>query len=172
MDIIIHFTQWDPHQNHKIEQPIVSWQKRFNTDNYDPARFELALGYIYGLILLKPHSANLNITFNHTNYKYRQFLQLPVVRQYFSDVNRRRPRLFENLTAYIHRARAHTQTKQYLLVISPTHTEEGRVDLIQFNNITFLQGFLSIFRAFRIGPILYIVDIYDQNGIEYTFRYD
>lgn len=52
--------------------------------------------------------------------------------------------------------------KEYIVVIAPNRDERNGVDIIQFNNVGFLQGFISILEAYGKSTID------GKNGTGYT----
>jgi len=168
MDIIVKFTQWNNRQNHENRHAILSWEKIF--PNGTAHNFELSLGYIYGLVLVKPQSSSINVIFNNISYKYPQFLKLPEARHHILAskipihapiVNYMRNLITNHPTIF---------TSQYIIVLTPTSEDHNHITIIQFDNIIFLQGLLSIFHAFNVGTISHVVTILDRNGIQYTFQ--
>ena len=169
MDITMHFSQWNLKLQNKPADLIFSWERSFNEKQYYLDTFELALGYIYGLFLLRPRTATIDVSINTINYKQTEFLQLLNVREHFLASRVHPPRITDTLIQYLTRIKRQV-TMEYVIVITPNPDDEHHVQVIQFNNLSFLQGFISVLRGFNEGTIDYIVTIYGRNGIEYTIR--
>jgi len=169
MNISVRFNVYDPPApRERIPQLRFSWTKEFQSDIEDESILELALGYIYALTLVRRGLSSTIITFNGetTNNPFR-FVPL---RQRIIGHLKNPPKLGESPKHYVRRTRIQIPTMNYILLVSPDGTEEGLVDVLQFNHLTFLQGFLSVLAGFQQHPIKYIVTIYDINGVEYTIR--
>jgi hypothetical protein len=172
MNILIRFKQWDrtPDLNRK---PYIrfSWEKIFTHQDRDESVLELALGYMYTLILLRPHNATISFIYNKIKYKHTDFLQYRHMRNRILGSNKSQPKLLETLNHYIHRVHSHIPTMNYIIVITRTKHDKTPVDIIQFNNLTFLQGFISVLAGFGLGTINHLMTIYDKNELEYTLTH-
>lgn len=168
MEITIEFIQWRINRINDTRRRQFTWNITFNAETPTENVFELALGYIYALTLLRPRDASINITLD--GIKYPKFLQLPNVYNYFLSRSGDLPNIDESMADYLQRIHARNITMQYIIVISPDGDGSEYIHVLQFNSMSFLQGFLSVFNAFHIGTVTYIINIYDAMGNEYTYR--
>ena len=158
MEITVHFSQWHPNTQNNPPDLIFSWDRTFNTIRHLDDTFELAFGYIYALILLKPKTATIDVSINTVNYKHYEYLRLPNIRQHFLAINVHPPRIDDTLARYLTRIKRQI-IKDYIIVIIPNSNDERHVHVVQFNKVSFLQGFISVLRGFNEGTVDYIVTI-------------
>ncbi|CAH6418171.1 Hypothetical protein HVR_LOCUS46 [uncultured virus] len=170
MNIKVQFSQWNTLDRDINQRPQFSWEQSFNNKLQIGDIFELAFGYTYALILLHPTNTSITVTLDDTRYKHRDFFRLPRSRDYFLSITSHTPRIDDTIHTYLRRIRAKTPTMDYITVISPHGRKDKQIHVLQFNSLSFLQGFLSIFNGFRVGTINYIITIYNKNGIEYTVK--
>lgn len=154
-------------------QIIISWEKPFQSVEFNEILLDQAIGYAMGLMLVRPHRARIQIDYNGTIYSSREFFRgLPMSGHVLSR-RAQYPRfeIEESLLQYLYRNGIPLRnfSMNYLVILTPTGDEQRSVIIIQFNHLTFLQGLLSVFEAFEISTLRYIVAIYDQQGVSYTF---
>jgi len=164
MNITVRFEQWSGTNKFKQQEILYYWEKIFNRN------YELALGYIYALKIVKPTTSIINISIDNNVYDPREFFNHPLMRQHFVSTHALPPKINEPLDRYLKRIKR-TLTMQYMIVITPNPKNENNVHIIQFNQIELLQGFISILQAFDKSTIDYIVTIYGNDNREYTIRY-
>lgn len=141
------------------------WEKSFITNS--ESELQLVVGYIYALAILLTDDSGIIIT-DRDNKKTNKPLQLPSLRTLMIGVGLDPPKINESLAEYIKRAGVRPFTKKYLLIISPKGNN-GPVDCIQFDHLTFLQGFLSVLAALDQPYDKYIIAIYDNTGVKYNW---
>lgn len=90
MNISVRLEQWNDTQT-----TIYYWEETFNINK----NFELALGYIYRLSLVKP----MNINDDRKNMTIREFSHIPYVRNYFLSNNAKAPNINETVKEYLRR---------------------------------------------------------------------
>jgi hypothetical protein len=163
MNVIIRFT-------YQSRQTNFSWEQIFNITHNDARTLELVLGYVYALALVKPSTSIINISIDTMDYTIKDFLKLPIIKRYFISTHAHPPKIGEKVDEYLKRIKRQFNLG-YLIVITPNPNDEKLVHLIQFDNNEFLQGFISVLRAFNKTTMDYIVTIYGRNGREYTIRY-
>ena len=164
MNILVRFENWTFSRKNKQREILFHWEKIFNRN------YELALGYIYALEIVKPSTSIINISIDNTTYNPREFFNHPLIKHHFLSTHSLPPKIDESLDHYLRRIKRSLKM-QYMIVITPNPNNENNVHLIQFNQIELLQGFISIMQAFNKSTIDYIVTIYGNDNIEYTIRY-
>lgn len=168
MSISIRFQQWAPQHPTGNRQTVIDWTKQFVATD-----IELALGYMYGLNLLRPRSTSITIMYQGKTYKNSEFLRSPMMQPHLLTTTGKYWVYGESLTDFLFRNRHRLKIpyhKQYLIMLTEddTESENQPLTIIQFDNISFLQGFLSILEFFHVPTIRHIVAIFDVKGTSYT----
>lgn len=169
MDVSVLFNVWDPPKD-RVRQLRFNWTKDFpaNTE----AELELAFGYMIGLVymraLLGIDTISVITSYNGpirtiTSDKPNAFP--PVVDRLIGSVLPL-PYPNEPVNEYLTKVRVKARTMNYFVILSLFTA--GQV--YQFNNLTFLQGFLSVLAGFQQPITEHIVGIYDRNGVQYNIQ--
>jgi len=167
MNITARFRQWNDRHRNKQRRLVFSWDRTFTINDNNTNEYELALGYIYALKLVKPSTSTVDITTDiYPGPDSEDFFHFPFIKRHFVSTHAHPPQITEKVDQYLTRIRRKL-TMEYLIVITPDPNNEDNVHLIQFNNVIFLQGFLSVLRGFNKPQIDYIVTIYGRDGKEY-----
>lgn len=169
MSFTIVYNSWNPPKpGERLRQLKFSWTTNLNATN--EAEIERVIGYIYALLIQDDNSSIIVTDPNGvtTNKPY----QLQVMRGTFITSGYPPPGVEEPVQDYFNRIGMpfNRFKKQYVLIVSPRDEDDGDVDILQFNHLEFLQGFLSVLQGFHQPTMRYIVTIYDRNGVEYTVR--
>lgn len=182
--IHITFNVWDPpHPGERLRQLRFSWEKVFEPHpeltDYTKVT-DLATGYLYALAIMANYHERVTNTSTSMLVRYQTLdgkivttnnpLQVSILRNSIIATGVRPPQLAESFQEYIARVGTREPNRRYIIVVSFTGTDDGPVDVLQFNNLEFLQGILSVLDAFRQPLIRYIVTIYDRDGVEYSIR--
>jgi hypothetical protein len=178
MNIHVRFVVYEeePRPYERLRRELFQWEKTFSSPTEDEAILEQALGYILALYLVKPMTASILVDGNgfglDARMVYRNVLQFPPLRQRLVGVGVNPPRLTDTLPVYAEREhfdRFEKTDRQYALV-TPIRVDDRPAYVIQFNNLEFLQGFISILEAFHAPLVWHIVTIYGPGLAQYTIR--
>ena len=167
MSLIVYFQHNIHHGD--VLRTVSSWNKEFPNTHEG---FDLMLGYFYALTLLRGFYDVIEVIINSIRYLWGDFMQQPSVQRMFLGTITETPHIDEKFSDFNHRVRLlRLPAFQYIIVVHP-RGRPGTVSYVQFNHVTFLQGFLSVFRGFNVPTIRYIYTIYGLDDAQYTFRLD
>ena len=148
----------------------ICWDKTFTSEIDDDSILELALGYMYTLVLLRPHGYEIIFTYNGVRYRHKDFIKHPEMRRRLIKKKAKPPKAMELFTDYLIRINITNPLMEYIMVVSKYNNEDAPVDIIQFNNLTFLQSFISVLSSFGLATITHLYAIYDIHGISYNIE--